>query len=165
MSCHHATCPSRRLFLQQVGSAALATLALSGVRPDVALAESVREVTGSALRPGQRSYPIPATDGVSIDEGAGVIIVRASGRLYAFSTECPHRGSQLQFLADERTIYCRKHRARFGTDGAWQSGRRTRALDRFPIRAGNGQLVVSVDTILEADVDGAAYEAAEVMVP
>lgn len=165
MSCHHASCPSRRLFFQQMGSAALATLALSGLAPNLALAESVRAIAGTTPRPGQRAYPIPVADSVSIDDAAGVIIVRAANHLYAFSTECPHRGAQLEYLADEKTIYCRKHKARFGGDGAWRSGRRTRALDRFPIRVTNGQVMVSTDTLLEQDLDGAAYDAAEVTVP
>ena len=165
MSCQHSTCPSRRLFFQQVGSAALATLALSGLHPSIALAESVRAVAGSSPAPGQRAYPIPVADGVSIDEAAGVILVRAANHLYAFSTECPHRGAQLEFLSNESTIYCRKHKARFGADGTWRSGRRTRALDRFPIRVASRQVVVAVDTLLEQDVDGAAYDAAEVMLP
>lgn len=165
MSCHHESCPSRRLFFQQMGSAALATLALSGLAPNLVLAESVRAISGATLTPGQRAYPVPTADSVSVDEAAGVIIVRAANHLYAFSTECPHRGAQLEFLAAEKTIYCRKHKARFGGDGSWLSGRRTRALDRFPIHVVNGQVVVATDTLLEQDIDGAAYEAAEVMVP
>ena len=113
MSCHHESCPSRRLFFQQMGSAALATLALSGLAPNLVLAESVRAISGATLTLGQRAYPVPNADSVSVDEAAGVIIVRAANHLYAFSTECPHRGAQLEFLAAEKTIYCRKHKARF----------------------------------------------------
>ena len=76
-----------------------------------------------------------------------------------------HRGATLSYLAAENRIYCRKHKARFGGDGSWLSGRRTRALDRFPIRVVNGQVVVTTDTLLEQDIDGAAYDAAEVMLP
>ena len=40
MSCHHESCPSRRLFFQQMGSAALATLVS---RSDVKLEDLPRK--------------------------------------------------------------------------------------------------------------------------
>src|SRR5581483_11128219 len=73
---------SRRQFLREAG-AALAALATLGV--SVAEAEFRIERT-RALRTGPKTltYPIPAQDGVQIDDKQEVILVRWQGAVYAF---------------------------------------------------------------------------------
>lgn len=163
-----ATCEraaSRRAFLRDLGLAAMGTIAVSGLIPAVAWGGTVEPLLSLGRRQGEVSYAVPAQDGVSIDEAAGVVLVRWQRHLYAFSSECPHRGATLTYLPDEQRIYCRKHKARFAPDGAWQSGKQTAPMDRFPLRVDGGQLYVRVDAPIEADRDPAGYAAASAGVP
>ena len=162
-SCDRAA--SRRAFLRDLGIAAIGSIAATTMLPSDAWGATVEMLTPLARRQGEVAYPIPKGDGVQFDEATGVILVRWQQHLYAFSSECPHRGATLSYLAAENRIYCRKHKARFAPDGAWQSGRETSALDRFPLRLDAGQALVRVDAPLEAERDPAGYAAASAGVP
>ena len=90
--------------------------------------------------------------------------MRWAGRVYAFSLACPHRGARLEWHAAERRVFCPEHEARFRPDGAHDSGRRTRALDRHDLRREGNRLIVQLDARRRADQDAAAWEAATVVV-
>ncbi|HET7040588.1 MAG TPA: hypothetical protein VFI13_01155, partial [Gemmatimonadales bacterium] len=49
----------------------------------------------------QHRYAIPAGDSVSIDADNGVILVRWSGKVYAFNLACPHQNTALRWQEDE----------------------------------------------------------------
>ena len=162
--CHE--CPivevSRRAFLRNAALATAATMAAIGLTPSSAFAEAVRAT--SPLRAGgaERAYRIPAADGVSIDAANEVILVRWQGLAYAFSLACPHRGTRLEWHADEGRVFCPKHKARFRPDGAHDSGRQTRNLDRYEMRRQGATLVVMLDRLHRVDVDPAGWTAAVV---
>jgi len=79
---------SRRAFLQQ-GACALITTGALGLSLD-SEALPVTFVTAKTVA-AERQYPVPASDGVSIDRGAQVILVRTGRSLYAMALACPHR--------------------------------------------------------------------------
>ena len=160
-------CPlavDRRAFLRGAALAAAATLAALGVAPGPAFAEGVRAITPWRSAVAQRTYRLPTADGVSVDEANDVIIARWQGRAYAFSLKCPHRGTRLVWHADETRIFCPKHKARFRPDGAHDSGRSTRDLDRFELRRQGDELIVNFDALRRANDDVAAWRAAVVQV-
>lgn len=162
-----AECPlvvDRRAFLRGAALAAAATLAALGAAPGAAFAESVRAIAPLSVTGGQRSYRMPTADSVAVDSANDVIIARWQGRVYAFSIKCPHRGTRLQWHADETRIFCPKHKARFRPDGAHDSGRRSRDLDRFDARRQGDELIVNFDALRRADTDAAAWTAAAVQV-
>ncbi len=151
-------CPlavDRRRFLRGLALAALGTLAASAA--PAALAAGVRTTRAVSAGGMERAYPIPATDGVSVDEANEVILVRWRGRVYAFSSRCTHRGARLEWREDEGRVFCPKHKARFAPDGAHASGRRTRALDRYDLRREGDRVVVLLAALRRADEAPAAW--------
>jgi nitrite reductase/ring-hydroxylating ferredoxin subunit len=93
-----------------------------------------------------------------------VILARWQGHLYAFSLRCPHRGTRLEWHASESRVFCPKHKARFRPDGAHDSGRNTRSLDRYGLRLEGGAVVVELDVLHRIDEDPTAWEAAVIAV-
>jgi hypothetical protein len=82
----------RRAFLRDIGLAVVGTLALSAT-PAAVLAESVAELAPAGVLGASRTYEIPKTDSVAVDEPNGVILARWENRVYAFSMKCPHRAA------------------------------------------------------------------------
>ena len=148
----------RRAFLR--ASALGVLVALVGEAALPSLAQAIGSVTPTSGRAPELRYALPAAEGVAVDESNEVILVRWQGRAYAFSTKCPHRGGKLEWHADESRVYCPKHKARFRPDGAHDSGRSTRALDRFDIRREGTALVIRLDVLRRADTDPAGWSAA-----
>jgi nitrite reductase/ring-hydroxylating ferredoxin subunit len=168
MSDNCGDCPvasaSRRAFLRDVGLTVVGALALITVgSPAVALAESVIATEPLRVLGTQRTYGIPSGDSISVDTANDVIIARWQGRAYAFSLKCPHRGTRLEWHADERRLFCPKHKARFRTDGAHDSGRTSRDLDRYDIDRQGEALVVDLDALRRADQEPEAWRAAVVV--
>ena len=148
----------RRTFLRATALGVLAALVGDAALP--ALAEAVgtaapRTTAGAELR-----YTIPMADSVAVDERNELILVRWQGRAYAFSTKCTHRGATLEWRAAEGRVFCPKHKARFRPDGAHDSGRSTRALDRFDIRRDGAALVIRLDVLRRADTDPVGWAGA-----
>lgn len=148
----------RRVFLRATALGVLAALVGESALPS--LAQAVGSATPLRSSAAELRYELPPADGVSVDEGNEVILVRWQGRAYAFSTKCPHRGTKLEWRAAEGRVYCPKHKARFRPDGAHDSGRSTRALDRYDIRREGASLVVRLDQLRRADRDPAGWAAA-----
>jgi nitrite reductase/ring-hydroxylating ferredoxin subunit len=158
-------CPlvlDRRMFLRDAALAAVATLAALGAVPGSAFAESVRNISPVAVAGGQRAYRLPAADSVAVDIANDVIIARWQDRVYAFSLRCPHRGARLEWHSNETRIFCPKHKARFRPDGAHDSGRTSRDLDRFDVGRQGEQIIVDFDALRRVDVDAAAWRSAMV---
>jgi len=157
MSSHDDT---RREFLQAGGCLALALVA-SGVRSRDLLARSIVSVT--SMGSGQeRTYPVPAADGVSIDRVEQVILVRSQNQAFAFNLSCPHQNAAVRWVENTHRFECTKHDSKYQPDGAYTSGRATRNLDRFAIRRNGGSLIVNLDQLFHSDVDVAGWAAAVV---
>jgi nitrite reductase/ring-hydroxylating ferredoxin subunit len=107
-----------------------------------------------------RSYAIPASDTILVDEANDLILARWDNRLYAFSLKCPHRGARLEWRAGEKRIFCPKHKARFVVSGVHDSGRQSRDLDRYAITRNGGMATVDLAAVLRADQDAVAWRAA-----
>jgi nitrite reductase/ring-hydroxylating ferredoxin subunit len=137
---------SRREFLQLI-TAGVAIAFVDGVR------------AGSEIR-----YPIPASDGVSIDKTAQVIIVRYQGHAYAFNLACPHQNQMLRWLPKDGRFQCPKHESKYQPTGVFINGRATRNMDRLAIRVDGGSLVVNVDKMFMSDKDPSGWAAATVPV-
>jgi nitrite reductase/ring-hydroxylating ferredoxin subunit len=159
----HAGCAAhvdRRAFLRQSATAVAASLVAIGLSPTAGFAEAVHELVAEGAVGVERSYVLPARDGVWVDAGSSLALARVGAVVFAFSLECPHRGRQLEWLPGEQRFYCPKHKARFTANGAHASGRRTTDLDRFAIRVAQGRVIVTLDQPLSADTDKAAWDAA-----
>ena len=160
-------CPivvDRRVFLRNAAIAAAAALAGLGAARSAAFASTVGTISAYDRRGTERSYRIPAAESVYVDSESEVILARWQNRLYAFSLACPHRGATLEWRPDESRVFCARHKARFRPDGAHDSGRASRDLDRFDIRRIGDSVVVNLDALRRADTDTAAWAAASVYV-
>lgn len=154
----------REFLLRSAAFAAVAALAALGSTPGPAFARTVRAIAPTGVAGSWRGYPLPASDSVAVDDANDVIIARYQGRCYAFSIKCPHRGARLEWRAGESRIFCPKHKARFLPDGAHDSGRGSRDLDRFDVRRQGGQLMVDLQAVRRADQDAAAWKEAFIAV-
>lgn len=151
-------CSSRRDFLRQ-GGCGLFTLASFGLGGDLLL--PVSAIAGAGAGP-EKSYPVPAADGVNIDRSAQVMLVRYAGHVYAFAMACPHENAAVKWLAKDHRFQCTKHDSVYTPDGTYTSGHATRNLDRFPIRREGTTLVVSLDRVYRSDQNKAAWTDAAV---
>ena len=97
-----------------------------------------------------------------VDVDSDLILARWQNRVYAFSLKCPHRGTRLEWHADERRIFCPKHKARFTPDGAHDTGRQSRDLDRYAIARQGGSVAVDLGAVLRVDTDAKGWAAAVV---
>jgi nitrite reductase/ring-hydroxylating ferredoxin subunit len=153
----------RRTFLRGAALAAVASLAAAGGEPLAALAGSVGALAPRHAVGAARSYALPRADGVFVDGANEVILARWQNRVYAFSLACPHKGAKLEWHGDEGRVFCPKHKARFNADGAHASGRGTRPLDRYALALRGDTVLVDTATLFRADVDGAGWDAAVVV--
>lgn len=108
----------------------------------------------------EHRYPIPAGDSVSIDADNGVILVRWTGKVYAFNLACPHQNTALRWQEDEHRFQCPKHKSRYEPDGTFISGRATRSMDRLAIRRDGNAVMVELDTMYKQDENPAGWAAA-----
>jgi nitrite reductase/ring-hydroxylating ferredoxin subunit len=160
MSCNER---SRRDFLHQ-GACALLTAGALGLAAGDVSALPVSFVT-AATAAGERRYPLPAADGVSIDRAAQVILVRAGRSVYAMALACPHQNAAVKWVEQDHRFQCSKHDSRYTPDGSYTSGRATRNLDRFPVRLDGDSVVVGTDHVFRSDQDKNAWSAAHVDLP
>jgi len=144
----------RREFLHAGGCFAL-ILAAAGLSPTSTFAW----VTGSQ-EDGLRRYPVPSTDGVSVDRNAQVMLVRVQNEVVALSLVCPHQNAAVKWLETDHRFQCTRHNSRYQPDGTYMSGRATRNMDRFPIRKEGGSLLVDVTRVYQSDRDPAGWRAA-----
>jgi Rieske Fe-S protein len=112
----------------------------------------------------ERRYPIPPTDGVSVDRDAQVIVARADGHVYVFALSCPHQNNAVKWLSTEHRFQCTKHDSQYRPDGVHTAGRATRNLDRYVIRRDGETVVVDLHRWVQSDKDLAGWEAASIAV-
>ena len=157
----------RRDFLRAAGLA-MASLGLLGFGARDAAAMPVRSITALAAgrndAKAEKRYPLPATDGVSIDKDNSAIIARAGGKVYAFSLSCPHQNTALRWDGDDHQFQCPKHHSKYREDGTFISGRATRNMDRLPIKRAGNEIIVDVDTMYRQDENPTEWAAAFVTV-
>jgi nitrite reductase/ring-hydroxylating ferredoxin subunit len=155
----------RREFLRR-SAAAVAVGVLTAFGADRAVAASlpVRLETTPAHQGGEKSYPVPVEDGVTIDPEDEVILVRLEGRIYALDLLCTHQPVVLEWLDEEDRFECPKHHARFRADGEWSSGREVRSLDRHAIRREADTVIVELDRVFRLDLEPEGWAAASVPV-
>jgi nitrite reductase/ring-hydroxylating ferredoxin subunit len=155
--------PERRELLRAAATA-LASLGLLGLLPRDAGAASLRAIRALAAAPldrrDEKRYPMPATDGISVDKDNGVIVARANGKVYAFSLSCPHQNTALRWNADDHQFQCPKHKSRYREDGIFIEGRATRSMDRLAVRRDGATLIVDVDMLYQQDEHPAEWGAA-----
>jgi nitrite reductase/ring-hydroxylating ferredoxin subunit len=151
---------SRRSFLK---GAAMIGVAAFGLAATDAAALPVAFGTGAAgSGSSERRYPIPDKDGVTIDRGNQVIVVRYQQHLYAFNLACPHENTALKWLPKDGRFQCPKHESRYQPTGTFIDGRATRHMDRLGVRLDNNMLVVDLNQFYRSDKDAAAWAAANV---
>lgn len=127
--------------------------------PTAAAGLPVSFVTGGRAGD-ERTYPIPAVDGVSIDRSTQVILVRSQSRVYAMALACPHETASVKWIAKLQHFQCTRHDSQYTPDGTYTSGRATRNLDRFPIRRADASIVVSLDRVYRSDQNPSGWAAA-----
>jgi Rieske Fe-S protein len=163
-------CPvaTRREFLRDAGISVVSVLAALGLARSAGamLPETLSMGSTAALdrRGTLRTYPIPAGDGVQIDRGDQVILVRWHGSMYAFNLSCPHQNTALKWDDSEHRFQCPKHHSRYEPDGTFIEGRATRGMDRIDIRREGGNIVVDLDKWHKQDTDPAGWNAAVVSI-
>lgn len=155
--------PGRRTFLQTAGCFA-GVLALAGLWGGDAQALAVSFAAGTQSG-NERTYPLPLSDGVTVDRDAQVILVRVSGRIVAMALACPHQNAAVKWLENDHRFQCTRHDSQYTPEGTYTSGRATRNMDRFPIRRDGATLHVDVTRVFHSDQDGAGWAAASVQVP
>jgi cytochrome b6-f complex iron-sulfur subunit len=110
-------------------------------------------IAGIRLSREEKSYPIPAEDGVQIDRDQDVIISRAQGKVFAFNLACPHQNTALRWDSGKTRFQCPKHKSIYTPEGVFVEGRATRGLDRFAVRRDGNSIVVNLDSLFEQDKD------------
>ena len=148
----------RRAFLKE-GLMAVAALTAVGVTADRLSALTLRRVTGTAIGELLR-YPLPTTDGATIDTAHKVILVRYQGVIHAFDRECPHRGTAVEWQGDRGRFYCPKHKSTFQPEGTLIQGKAERNLDRYLVRIDGAEVVVDTATAIRSDRQGETWRAA-----
>jgi len=110
----------------------------------------------------ERRYPLPETDGVTIDQSSSVMLVRYQGKVLALALACPHQRAAVRWLPSEQRFQCSKHDSKYQPNGTYTSGRATRNLDRFPIHRDGQSVVIDVSKIYKSDQDTAGWASAVV---
>jgi Rieske Fe-S protein len=152
----------RREFLCRIAALAATGVALDPETPAFA---AIRALPRDPRAPAtERRYPIPAADGVSIDEDNGVIVARAQNRVFVFNIECPHQNAPLKWRQADARFQCPRHESKYQPDGRFISGRATRNMDRFAIRRDGGSIAVDTARMFESDRQAAEWAAAVVTV-
>ena len=154
------TVTSRRAFLKCTGT--VFSLAMLGLDATNAAALPVSIGAAGAAAGSERRYPIPASDGVTIDRKSQVIIVRYQGHAYAFNLACPHENTALKWLPKDGRFQCPKHESQYQPTGIFTTGRATRNMDRLGIRLEDNMLVVDLNKFSQSDKNPAEWAAAVV---
>lgn len=146
----HNELTTRRVFLQEAGGGLVAALlvTMSAINADAATAD--------------KRYPIPPSDGATIDRDAQVVLVRYQNHVVALALACPHQNAAVKWLPSDGRFQCSKHDSRYTPDGVHTSGRATRNMDRFPISKDGSVVVVDVSRVYRSDQDAAGWAAATV---
>jgi len=151
---------TRRQFLGQVSTAAITAALASEFALSSAAALPVTEATGASSQADERTYPLPAADGVTIDRDAQIILVRHQNRVFAFGLACPHENTALRWRQQDSRFQCPRHESKYQPDGTFISGRATRNMDRFAVRHEGDSVVVDLKQWFRSDQQAAQWNAA-----
>ena len=146
-------CASRREFLDRVSG----TLLVGTLFTEIRALEAAAGQNAS-----ERAYAIPAKDGVSIDKGSQVILVRSGQKVIAFNLACPHENTALKWREGDKRFQCPKHESKYTPEGVFTDGRATRNMDRLAIRRQGMQVIVGLDRLFKSDQNPAEWAAATV---
>jgi len=163
--CGECDASGRRDFLLDALRASAAAMAAIGLAPAGAHAMPLRWISALASALEEKSYPIPAADGVQIDKENEVILSRVGKQVYAFVLACPHQNTALRWDGDANRFQCPKHKSRYRPDGSFIEGRATRSMDRYAVKLTGSQIVVDIDKILQEDLEKPAWQQAVVTLP
>ncbi|MEP6619481.1 MAG: Rieske (2Fe-2S) protein [bacterium] len=163
--CPDCAVNGRRDFLFDALRAGAVALAAIGIAPTGAEAMPLRWIAALATHRSEKSYAIPAADGVQIDKDAEVILSRAGKQVYAFTLSCPHQNTALRWEAGEKIFQCPKHKSRYRPDGVFIEGRATRSMDRLAIKLTASAVVVDVDRVFQEDLNKAEWTQSFVTLP
>jgi len=161
--CRVACGKSRRSFLAQIPGVVLAAM-IGGDAVAARAMYVVGEMTGTAVGPDKKSYPLPAADGVNIDKTTQVILVRLQGKVIAFNLACPHENTALRWKQAVGRFECTKHDSKYSPDGTFIGGRATRNMDRLAIVRDGTNVVVDLTNLVKSDTQAKAWASAVVPV-
>ena len=106
--CGECEVSGRRDFLLDALRASAAAMAAIGLAPAGAHAMPLRWISALASTSQEKTYPIPAADGVQIDKENEVILSRVGKQVYAFALACPHQNTALKWDAGDHSFQCSK---------------------------------------------------------
>ena len=164
-SCTGCDVAGRREFILDALRAGAAVVAALGLSSATADAMPVRFVSALAGAGSDKSYPIPAADGVSIDKENEVIVARVGKKAYAFALACPHQNTALRWEAADNRFQCPKHKSIYNPEGVYVEGRATRSMDRYAVKLAGSTVVVDIDKLYQEDTDNAQWQHAVVALP
>lgn len=162
-TCPLATVMERRAFFREAATVAASVFTLLGVVASEARALPVRAVSALSARGDERTYPIPAADGATIDKEESLIVARWQNAVYVFSLACPHQNTALKWEQHDAQFQCPKHHSKYRPDGSFIEGRATRGMDRFAVRRDGDKVVVDLDKLYQQDSDAAEWKAAVIL--
>jgi len=154
---------SRRAFLKSSAGCLGGAFALCALVPESLSALPVTVAEGRQAG-AERAYPLPAADSVTVDQKAGMILVRMTGKVYAFALSCPHEHAAVKWVPKDNRFSCTKHDSKYRPDGTYISGRATRGLDRFPIRRAGDNVMINLSVVFRFDKDPDGWQKAVIAV-
>ena len=159
--CESCAGRSRRSFLLRV-TGAVAGAAVCEEWARMLGTSGVLHANGASAGPSSKSYPLPAKDGVTIDDKDQVILVRWQQKVYAFPLSCPHENTALKWRQKDGRFQCPKHESKYKPDGTFMSGRATRNMDRFAVTRNGETVVVNLEMWFESDKQPGEWAAASI---
>lgn len=154
-----ASC-ARRTFLRDTARSVAGALIAIGVPRRRALELPVAWMRALARDGSTVTYPVPASDSVSIDKDNQDILVRWQNVAYAFNLACPHQNTALEWDDADHRFQCPKHHSKYQPDGTFISGRATRSMDRLGIQRQGANLIVDLDAFYRQDKNPDQWKAA-----
>ena len=121
---------------------------------------ALEHATGARVGANRLTFPVPATDGATIDRTNRLILIRYQGMVLACSLECPHKGTTLQWQPENARFLCPKHKSTFKPAGTRIEGKASRSLDRYAVKIEGGNVIVAHGVLLEAAQNAVAWVAA-----
>jgi Rieske Fe-S protein len=162
-ACDSCARRSRRTFMTRV-SGAVAAVAVCDEWARTLGALAVVHAAGTSAGPSAKSYPLPAKDGVTIDDKEQVILVRWQQKVFAFPLSCPHENTALKWRQGDQRFQCPKHESKYKPDGTFISGRATRNMDRFVVTRDGTAVVVNLEKWFESDKQPGEWAAASLAI-
>lgn len=159
--CSGCSTGSRRQFLGLV-SGTFAAVAVADDWIATLGAAGISEATATQADPTTLTYPVPASDGVSIDKKEQIILVRFHQKIYAFPLACPHENTALRWRQGDLRFQCSRHDSKYQPDGTFMAGRATRNMDRYGLSRNGASVIVDLTKLYQSDTQAGQWAAASV---